>query len=255
MHRKVLQPLALAVSLALSGGSAFAASSFDVTELDKSINPCNNFDGFVNAKWVAKNPIPADRTRWGAFDQLREHSLETQHDIAEKAAKGADSAKAGSIDQKIGWFYRSGMNEAAVEKAGYDPIKGDLAKIDALKTPADIVAWLTDTTSRGRADVFQVAVLPDFQNASTQIAYTFQGGLALPTKDYYEKPDYAGLRDAYKAHVAKILVLTGVPEADAKKQTDAVLAFETRLAKASFLPVELRDPKNQYHFVTIAEAD
>jgi putative endopeptidase len=122
MHRKLLQPLAVAISLALSAGSAFAAGSFDVTELDKAISPCNDFDGFVNAKWVAKNPIPADRTRWGAFDQLREHSLETQHDIAEKAAKGADSAKAGSIDQKIGWFYRSGMDEAAVEKAGYDPI-------------------------------------------------------------------------------------------------------------------------------------
>ena len=140
MHRKFLQPLAVAISLALSAGSAFAASSFDVTELDKTISPCNDFNGFVNAKWVAKNPIPADRTRWGAFDQLREHSLETQHDIAEKAAKDADSAKAGSIEQKIGWFYRSGMDEAAVEKAGYDPIKADLAKIDALKTPADIVA-------------------------------------------------------------------------------------------------------------------
>ena len=255
MHRKVLQPLALAVSLALSGGSAFAASSFDVTELDKSISPCNDFNDFVNAKWVAKNPIPADRTRWGAFDQLREHSLEAQHDIAEKAAKGADSTKAGSIDQKIGWFYRSGMDDAAVEKAGYDPIKADLSKIDALKTPADIVAWMTDSTSRGRADVFQVAVMPDFQNAAMQIAYTFQGGLALPTKDYYEKPDYAELRDAYKAHVAKVLQLTGSSEADAKKQADEVLAFETRLAKASFLPVELRDPKNQYHFVTIAEAD
>ena len=98
MHRKLLQPLAVAISLALSAGSAFAASSFDVTELDTTINPCNDFNGFVNAKWVAKNPIPADRTRWGAFDQLREHSLETQHDIAEKAAKGADSAQ-GRLDR------------------------------------------------------------------------------------------------------------------------------------------------------------
>ena len=255
MTLKLLHPLAAAVSIALSSGSAFAASSFDVSEIDKAINPCSDFDGFVNAKWVAKNPIPPDRTRWGAFDQLREHSLETQHDIAEKAAKDADSAKAGSVEQKIGWFYRSGMNEAAVEKAGYDPVKADLARIDKFKTPADVVGWLTDSTSRGRADVFQIASLPDFKDASTQIAYAFQGGLALPTKDYYEKPDYAELRDAYKAHLAKVLTMIGVADADAKKQADEVLAFETRLAKASFLPVELRDPKNQYHFVTIAEAD
>src|SRR5262249_5217397 len=109
--------------------------------------------------------------------------------------------------------------------------------------------------SRGLPDVFAVTALPDFKDASTQIAYTFQGGLSLPTKDYYEKPDYAEIRDAYKAHVAKILTLTGVPEADAKKQADQVLAFETRLAKASFSPTELRNPENQYHFVTIAEGD
>src|SRR5512146_2222382 len=102
MSRNFLKPVAVAVSLALSAGSAFAASSFDVGEIDKSINACSDFDGFVNAKWVASNPIPADRTRWGAFDQLREHSLEMQHEIAEKAAKGAEGAKAGSVEQKIG---------------------------------------------------------------------------------------------------------------------------------------------------------
>ena len=198
MHRTFLKPLAFALTLALSTGSAFAASSFDVTELDKNINPCNDFNGFVNAKWVAANPIPGDRTRWGAFDQLREHSLETQHEIAEKAAKDAGQAKAGSIEQKIGWFYHSGMDDAAVEKAGYAPLKGDLDKIAALKTPADIVAWITSSAAAGRADLFQVAVLPDFKNAATQIAYTFQAGLGLPTKDYYEKADYAELREAYR---------------------------------------------------------
>ncbi len=255
MTRKFLHPLAAAVSIALTAGSAFAANSFDVSEIDKSINPCADFNGYVNAIWVAKNPIPPDRTRWGAFDQLREHSLETQHEIAEKAAKSADQAKAGSVEQKIGWFYHSGMNDAAVEKAGYEPIKADLARIDGLKSPADFVAWLTDSAARGRADVFAVAALPDFKNAATQIAYTFQGGLGLPTRDYYDKPDFAELRDAYKAHLAKVLILTGVAENEAKQQAEHVLAFETRLAKASMTPVELRVPENQYHFVTLDEAD
>ncbi|MET0229802.1 MAG: M13 family metallopeptidase N-terminal domain-containing protein, partial [Rhodanobacteraceae bacterium] len=255
MHRTFLKPLAFALTLALTTGSALAASSFDVSELDKGINPCNDFDGFVNAKWVAANPIPPDRTRWGAFDQLREHSLDTQRTIAEKAAKDADHAKAGSIEQKIGWFYHSGMDDAAVEKAGYAPLKADLDRIAALKSPADIVAWITETSAAGRADLFQVAVLPDFRNAAVQIAYTFQAGLGLPTRDYYEKADYAELREAYKAHVAKVLTLTGVADADAKKQAEQVLGIETRLAKASMAPVELRDPANQYHFVTIEEAD
>ncbi|HVT33391.1 MAG TPA: M13-type metalloendopeptidase, partial [Rhodanobacteraceae bacterium] len=255
MYPRFVKPLAFAVSLALSSGSALAASSFDVGDIDKSINPCADFNGFVNAKWVAANPIPPDRTRWGAFDQLREHSLETQHSIAEKAAKDADHAKAGSIEQKIGWFYRSGMDDAAVEKAGWMPIKPDLDRIGAMKTTADIVAWITDSAARGQSELFQIGSLPDFKNASMQIAYAFQGGLGLPTRDYYEKADYAEIRAAYQAHLAKALMLTGVAEADAKKEAEQVLAFETRLAKASKLPVELRDPANQYHFVTPAEAD
>ena len=148
MHSRFVKPLAFAVALALSAGSAFAASSFDVGDIDKSISPCADFNGFVNAKWVAANPIPPDRTRWGAFDQLREHSLETQHSIAEKAAKDADHAKAGSIEQKIGWFYRSGMDDAAVEKAGWNPIKPDLDRIGAMKSTSDIVAWIGDAAAR-----------------------------------------------------------------------------------------------------------
>ena len=253
MVRKMLQPLAPAIALALTGGTALAAGSFDVSELDTKINPCQDFNDFVNAKWVAKNPIPADRTRWGAFDQLREHSLETQHDIAEAAAKDTQ-AKAGSIEQKVGWFYHSGMDEAAVEKAGATPLKADLARIDSLKSAPDIVAYVTDTAAQGRTDLFAVATLADFKNASTQIAYTFQGGLGLPTREYYEKADYAELRDAYKAHVAKVLTLSGTPEAQAKKEAEQVLAFETRLAKASLTPVELRTPENQYHYVTLEEA-
>jgi putative endopeptidase len=253
MVRKIFQPLAAAIAIALTTGTAFAADSFDMADIDTAINPCSDFNGFVNAKWVAKNPIPADRTRWGAFDQLREHSLETQHEIADAAAKDTQ-AKAGSIEQKVGWFYHSGMDEAAVEKAGATPLKADLARIDSLKSAPDIVAYVTDSAAQGRTDLFAVAALADFKNASTQIAYTFQGGLGLPTREYYEKADYAELRDAYKAHVAKVLTLSGTPEAQAKREAEQVLAFETRLAKASLTPVELRTPENQYHYVTLEEA-
>ena len=255
MTRKLFQPLAAAIAIALTSGSAFAAGSFDINDIDTAIKPCADFNGFVNAKWVAKNPIPADRTRWGAFDELREHSLETQHTIAEAAAKNADHAKAGSNEQKIGWFYHSGMDEASVEKAGYAPLKGDLDKIGSLKSSSDILAYLTSSFAQGRADIFTVTSLADFKNASMQIAYAFQGGLGLPTRDYYDKAEYAELREAYKAHLAKVLTLTGTPEAQAKTDAEHVLAFETRLAKASLTPTELRTPENQYHFVTLAEAD
>jgi putative endopeptidase len=257
MRNPIHRSLALAICFALSttAVAATTAPAFDINDIDTKINPCGDFNAFVNAKWVAANPIPADRTRWGAFDMLREHSLQTQRGIVEAAARDANKAKAGSIEQKIGWFYRSGMAEGAVEKAGYSPIRPELERIDALKTPADLVAYINDSFSRGQNGLFGVSAGADFKNSSTQIAFVFQGGLGLPTSEYYDKPDYAELRNQYKVHIAKVLELTGTKAADAAKNADEVLAFETRLAKASLPPVELRKPENQYHFVTLADAD
>ncbi|MBN8946479.1 M13 family metallopeptidase [Rhodanobacter sp. UC4450_H17] len=283
MTKQYLKPLALAVSLALTvsacgkqdatpadapaptastapaaAGSTAAVDSksiFDVSELGAPAEACTDFDQFVNAKWVAANPIPNDRPRWGAFDKLAEDSLNTQHTIVENAAKGADQAAAGSIEQKIGNLYKSGMDEAAIDKAGFDPIKPKLAEIDQLKNGNDVAAFLDKSFAQGDMLVFQFGAGADFKHAETQIGYTFQDGLGLPTKDYYTDPKHADLRKAYLDYIAKTLELTGVSAADAKKQADEVMAFETSLAAASLAPVELRTPENQYHFVSVAEAD
>jgi putative endopeptidase len=284
MTKQFMKPLALAVGLALAAtgcgknnddaapantpaaahtapapattvASAAAGPSFDISDIDTQVNACEDFNGFVNAKWVAANPIPNDRTRWGAFDKLAEASLNTQHDIVDDAAKGADSAAAGSVEQKIGWLYHSGMDEAAIEKAGFDPVKPELAKIDALKSPADLVEFIDSSYAEGNGKVFQFGSGADFQNAKIQIAYANQDGLGLPTKDYYTKPEHKELRDQYVAYIAKTLQLAGVADADAKTQADAVMKFETELAAASLAPVEMRDTKNQYHFVSVKEAD
>ncbi|MCK9539191.1 M13 family metallopeptidase [Dokdonella sp.] len=254
MRNSLSRPLMLTLCTALSS-AAIAAPSFDVADLDKAINPCADFNGFVNAKWVAANPIPPDRTRWGAFDALREHSLQTQRAIVEKAARPAEQAKAGSIEQKVGALYASGMDEAAIEKAGITPLQPELARIDALKTPAEIAAYLTDTAARGLGGVFYVGPAADFKNAKMQIAFAFQGGLGLPTPDYYSAAEHADLRKAYHAYIVKMLELGGAKTADATKAADQVMAFETRLSKVTLSPVELRTPENQYHFVTLAEAD
>jgi putative endopeptidase len=232
---------------------AQAYVAFDVNEIDPTIAACSDFNGFVNAKWIAANPIPADRTRWGAFDQLREASLQTQKEIVEATA--ASNAAAGTLEQKIGTLYSNGMNEAAIDQRGYDPIKPELAKIDAIASSSDVFDYLNDSTSRGFGTLFAFGAETDFQNSQRKIAYAFQGGLGLPTADYYSKAEHADLRDAYVAHIAKVLELIGVDADAAKKQAASVLAFETQLAKASLLPTELRDPKNQYHFVSIEEAN
>jgi putative endopeptidase len=246
MTKHHLKPLALtmAVSLALSlsacgkqdssstttpanASTAPAAAStvaaadlgksiFDVSELGDSALACQDFNGFVNAKWVAANPIPEDRTRWGAFDQLAEASLNTQHDLADKAAKGAATATAGSIEQKIGYLYQSGMDEAAIEKAGFDPIKPKLDAIAGLKNGSDVADYITKSYVDGDGQVFAFGSGADFQHADMQIAYANEAGLGLPTKDYYSDAKYKDIRDAYVAYIAKALQLTGVSEPDAK---------------------------------------
>ena len=256
MKHRFAKPLALAVAMTL-GTSALAAPStaFDVREIDSSINACTDFNGFVNAKWVAAHPIPADRTRWGSFDALREDSLNVQRKLVENAASHAAHAKSGSIEQKIGYLYASGMDEAAIDKAGFDPIKPQLARIAALKNGADVATYIRDSHARGEPVLFSFGGNADFKDSNQEIAYAGQGGLGLPTTDYYSKPDFAKIRTAYVAHIAKMLELTGVSATDAQKQAASVLAFETRLAAASLPRVEMRKPENRYHFVSIAEAD
>ena len=259
MPRIAPKSTAIAAALSLAIGIAAlpvqAAKVFDVSELDTNTSACQDLNAFVNAKWVAANPIPADRTRWGSFDALREQSLDAQHSIAEKAAANADDAKAGSIEQKIGWLYRSGMDEPAIEKAGFDPIKPDLAAIAALKSSKDVVRWLQQAYARGEGQGFGFGSGADFKDASKQVAYAMQGGLGLPTPDYYTKDEHADIRKAYIAHLAKLFELTGVPAKDAAAKADGVLAFETRLARASLSRVEMRDPKNRYHWMSIDEAN
>ncbi|MEO5625376.1 MAG: M13 family metallopeptidase [Dokdonella sp.] len=257
MRNPIARSLALAICVALSTTAAAAttAPEFDVSELDAKINPCSDFNGFVNAKWIAANPIPSDRTRWGAFDMLREHSMQTQRGIVEAAARDANKAKAGSIEQKIGWFYRSGMADGAVEKAGLSPLRPELAKIDSLKSTADVVGYISDSFSRGQNGLFAMGANADYKNSKMQIAFAYQGGLGLPTSEYYDKAEFAELRSAYETHITKVLELAGAKADEAKKDAVQVMAFETRLAKASLPPVEQRKPENQYHFVTLADAD
>ncbi|SEL78476.1 endothelin-converting enzyme Metallo peptidase. MEROPS family M13 [Pseudoxanthomonas sp. GM95] len=271
MNAPKLITLSLAVSLALAACSksgedkpaasapaqtaaAPAAPIFDVSELDKDIQACGDFNGFVNAKWTKANPIPDDHTSWGPFNILAENSLNTQHEIAEAAAKDTTAAS-DSVARKIGLLYASGMDEATIEKAGFTPLQPTLDAIGALKTNQDVAKYIVQRYAEGDSQVFEFGAGADFQHAETQIAYANEGGLGLPTKDYYTDPQYAEIRDGYLAYIAKSFELTGASAADAKTQAQQVFDLEKSLASASLSPVEGRDPKNQYHFVSVADAN
>ena len=226
---------------------------FGVADLDPSQGACTDLHSFVNAKWLAANPVPADKTTWGTFEVLGERTLAVQKQIVEAAATSRNAA--GSNEQKVGDIYGVGMDEARLNADGAAPLKPFLAQIDALADAPGIAAYLTDSFSKGNQYVFSFGPEADFKDARNVIGYAFQGGLSLPEKAYYLEPQYQDKRDAFLGHVERMLVLAGIDAASAKAQAQAVLAFETRLANASLARVELRNPANQYHFVSVDEAD
>lgn len=132
---------------------------------------------------------------------LREASLKTQHEIAEAAANS--NAAAGSIEQKVGALYKAGMDEAAIDALGAEPPAGT-GEDRCAEDPADVVAYLGDSYSRGLGSLFYFGAETDFKNSQRKIAYAFQGGLGLPTPDYYQKDEHAKIRDAYLAHIATV---------------------------------------------------
>ncbi|MEF9977886.1 MAG: M13-type metalloendopeptidase [Thermomonas sp.] len=228
-------------------------NQFTLADLDASKGACVDFDGHVNSKWLAANPIPGDRSSWGAFEMLAERSLGVQRQLAEQAA--AKNAGAG-VDKIVGDFWSTGMDEAKINAQGVEPLKPELAKIDALADGPAVAEFLRTSAADGNGYLIGIGSMPDFKNSDINIAATGQGGLGLPDVPYYSKAEYQKIRDAYVAYAAKLLELSGVPAADAATQAKDVLAFETRLAKVSKSSEEFsRNVGLYYNPVSPADAD
>lgn len=226
---------------------------FSIDDLDNSKSACQDFGGYVNGKWIAANPIPADRSSWGPGAALAERSLAVQHQLAEQAA--ADP-KATGVEKIVGDFWATGMDKDKIDAQGIAPLDDRLAEIDKLSDPASIADYLRTTNARGEGFLFGFGPEADFKDSSMNIAYAVQAGLGLPDKGYYFDKDKADKLAAYQAHVAKVLELSGVAADAAAQQAKAVVDFETRLAKVSKSSEEMsRDVSLYYQPISPADAD
>ena len=226
---------------------------FSVDMLDKSIEPCNDFYAYACSKWMAQNPIPADRSSWGRFNELQQRGEYIVRDILEKAS--AERAGRSVNEQKIGDYYASCMDESAIEKAGTKPLEHDLQSIAALKSKADLPKEIVRLHREGTDALFAMGSSPDFKNASQIIAEVDQGGLGMPDRDYYFKddPKSVELRKKYVGHVAKMFVLLGDDQAKAQSEANVVMDIETALAKGAYDQTTRRDPQKIYHKLTDQE--
>jgi predicted metalloendopeptidase len=228
----------------------------DRSLIDPAVGPSDDYYRHVNGGWLDANPVPPEYPRWGAFDILNATNQERLHVILQRAAGDTDAA-ADSPERMVGDYFAAGMDEAAIERADIDPIRGLLASIDGTQTSADILA-VTSELQRLAGDPFHsLSVAPDFEDAEAYLVYVGEGGLGLPEREYYlgEDERSVGLREAYRAHVAAQLGNLGEDEATAGAHADAILAFERRLAEVTFTPEVQRDPQQTLHRYAIDDLD
>ena len=228
----------------------YGQHGFDLSGRDLSVKPGDDFFQYANGAYVGAMQIPGDRARFGNFDILSVLSENRVHAILDEAAAGRGGSD--PLDAKLGAFYRAYMDEARVEALGAKPLQADLQRVKAARTREDLVALMGDKDLFADAP-FGAFVSPDAKNPSRYTVNMGSGGTGLPDKDYYLKdtPQFLKARAAYKAYIAKMLELSGW--ADPQAQADAIMAFETRMAQASWDRVQRRDRDKTYNPMTLAE--
>src|SRR5258705_611328 len=216
--------------------------------MDKGVDPLQDFYLYANGQFLRDNPVPPAYSSWGQFQILDQKNQDFIHELLQAAA--ADTAAlAGTEERKIGDFYASGMDEAAVEKAGIAPLKGEFARIAAIGSPADLTAALAHLQSIGVDAAFGIGKMQDYSDSTQVIAIVAQGGLGLPDRDYYLKddPKFAAIRKSYEEHIARMFVLVGDSSAVAAGEAHDVMALETRLAAVSMPTEDQRNPHAIYN--------
>jgi len=252
MHKTFFRAAAAAALLLSLCTTTFAQSKgFDTKRMDTSTDACNDFFQFANGTWLKTTEIPSTESRWGTFNMLANSNNALLHEILDNAAKTRSAA--GSDAQLIGDFYYSCMNEAAIEKAGYDPVRPYLKEIDGIKTTDDLVRQIGTLHNAGLPAVFGFGVGPDAKNSNAVLVNAGQGGLSLPNRDYYTNDDEK-TRAKFVEHMTNMFKLLGDSPEVAAANAKSVLEIQTRLATASLTPVERRNPDNNYNKISLTSA-
>ncbi len=242
----------VAASSNLPTEPVLGAWGVDLTAMDATADPGDDFNRYVNGAWIDTNEIPADRSRYGSFDALRENSDERVKAIIEDIAAGEHAS--GTEAQKIKDMFNNWMDAGAIEARGLAAVQDELDAIAAADS-REALTRIINSPGVASNDIFGMFLNVDSKSPDRYSFYVGQAGLGLPDRDYYfnDADRFAAIRAAYVAHVAEMLTLAGVDGADAK--ADAIMAFETNLAESHWDRVKRRNRDLTYNKMTLAELE
>lgn len=246
--------LALAVAAGCdSKKEAVMTSGIDLTNLDTTAVQGADFYQYACGGWMKKHPLTNEYSRFGSFDMLAENNREQLKGLIVEIAAGQNAQ--GTIGQKIGDIYNLAMDSVKLNADGVTPIQADLEKIASVKDKSEIVPLMAELAHSGVFPYFSFYVGADIMDSKSNLFQLYQGGISLGEKEYYLDNDdvTVNIRNKYKEHIVKMFQLAGFDEAAAKKNMEAVMDIETRIAKASFSAVEQRNPAANYHKMSLDE--
>jgi putative endopeptidase len=264
MYMRVLLIGAASASIALATGPSWSATqkqvsqvekgawNFDLSAMDRTANPGDSFFHYANGNWEKNSPIPDDKPAISSFSQLQDRVNEQVRGVIEDAARSG--APKGSASQKVGSYYTSFMDEAAIERRGLAPLEADLKRIRDTSTKSDLSRLLGELQWSNVPGPVVIGVPADARDNSRYTVSLQQGGLGLPNRDFYldeANPRFAEVRAKYEQYAADMFRLAGLPEPEAK--ATRVMQLEKKLAQAHWSPLQLRQAEKTYNPTTQAD--
>ena len=225
----------------------------EVSYINDSINPGDNFYRYANDGWIEAHPLPEDESRFGSFDLLAKETKKKVRNLVQDLSN-ADPQE-GTIEQKIGDFYTLGMDTNQIEAQGLQPIRDEMTRIRNIQSKEQVLEQLQHFHQHSIGSLFHLGASADAKNSDMVIAQLSQGGLGMSDRDYYLKKDdrTKQIRSAYQDYITTLFTLAGDTQEEASRKVQTIMDMETRLAKSSMSRLERRDPHKTYHKMDLSK--